>query len=790
MMPAPDDTSQRSELLSYNSFSANDSFPYESDPLDFGLEGWQTISETLRTVASPTSLVIYAKSNPNVQKLVVGYNEWETNLRNEARARLGTIRRLQNQFASSLPDKDWDLLKNMTTSQAIVPTGMKRSASDNHLTSFTASRPRASQPSEQKERSAKNDWDLFTALNLTIQEGLNRNGGSPQKSMIRVPSVPELTMHARTLNLEAAKNLEAVASTFLQSSRLALQTAQSSVQQTASNCQKNLQSLSVILQQPPVAALHGGSQILHQFVHWKLEGTNGDVFMPWSIVPRNIRSRDLATDLHDSDAPAFPVFNLFDNIFDGLDNRNRFRSLREPGRQVAIVTTASLPWMTGTSVNPLLRAAYLSNDGSRKVTLMVPWLSRVDQERVYPNDMTFESPEQQEEYVRSWVKQRTGLDCDFKITFYPGRYAPEKGSILPVGDITQYIPDSEADVAVLEEPEHLNWYHHGVRWTDKFNQVVGVMHTNYLDYARREERGEVKEFLLRHINAWVCRAYCHKVIKLSDAVQPLPREETMFVHGVSPSFLKVGEQKAKQATSGQPAWGRGAYFLGKVVWAKGYTELLDRLKEHTSRTGDNIPVDVYGSGPDLDAVQEEAQQRRLNMTFNGARDHADAALQEYKVFINPSLSDVVATTTAEALAMGKFVICADHPSNRFFERFPNCLVYRTPEEFSGCLDRALHSDPQPLSKEQLRQLTWEAATERFLDVAEMRQALNPAEALLDNVLASAHHALCGTEALRVAAGAGANTRDTPVRVTDYEPSTSDVGGLFDDASRAKKAYAK
>ena len=40
---------------------------------------------------------------------------------------------------------------------------------------------------------------------------------------------------------------------------------------------------------------------------------------------------------------------------------------------------------------------------------------------------------------------------------------------------------------------------------------VGIIHTNYLDYARREEQGDLKEKFLKALNSWVCRVHCHKV---------------------------------------------------------------------------------------------------------------------------------------------------------------------------------------------------------------------------------------------------------------------------------------
>ncbi|CAD7698262.1 unnamed protein product [Ostreobium quekettii] len=633
----------------------------------------------------------------------------------------------------------------------------------------------------------------------------------------------------------------------VESSRAAVQRAHKAFQATAANCQNNLRSLGSNLMSHPAVenaqrqleaassrlsqswgealgqnsgkGVNGGGRLRWPPVNGHQAGFQsgfqqlGDVLQqsfPWERVQQAAsRTGDKLKEKGEADFAALrnnlrrhlgvvaeeAVLREIEAQPQKQDQRQKWKgtcNLREPGRRVAIVTTASLPWLTGTAVNPLLRAAYLARDSSRKVTLVVPWLSKTDQAKIFPQGQMFESPEDQEKYIRDWAQERTGIESKFKITFYPGRYAQEKCSVLPVGDVTSYVPDHEADVAILEEPEHLNWYHHGQRWNKKFNHVVGIMHTNYVDYARREENGDIKARILHRVNQWVTRIHCDQVVKLSDAVQPLIREKTMFVHGVSPTFIRVGKNKALQAQSvtepGASVFPKGMYFIGKMVWGKGYTELLDLLANHSNRRGQNLHVDVYGSGIDSSAVMEKARESRLDVDFHAGRDHADPLLQDYKVFVNPSLSDVVATTTAEALAMGKFVVCADHPANKFFSQFPNCLIYRTPEEFSQQVEKALSHNPEPLSEEDQRKLTWEAATERLMDVTEMSkdETAGGVEALVDNFFWAAHNSLTRVEPLRVVAGAGANTRDNPQRVEDFVPSESEAGGFLDSKKRVKQ----
>lgn len=414
--------------------------------------------------------------------------------------------------------------------------------------------------------------------------------------------------------------------------------------------------------------------------------------------------------------------------------------LRRGARDIVIVTTAALPWMTGTAVNPVLRAVYLAKRGHR-VTLVVPWLeSEADQRKVYPGGVLFKGKEEQRKVIEEWIKAQRGC-VEVCIRFYEGVYSKEFGSILPLGDITGMFGGGWArDVCVLEEPEHLTWHHTGARWTSLFRFVVGVVHTNYLEYAKKHGVfGPQRALFLSFLNKWVCRSYCHRVIKLSDAVQTLPHSVTSNVHGVRDRFIDIGKGRG-----GKP-FKNGAYFLGKVLWAKGYRQLVDLMDDHFVRTDERLPIDFFGAGPDLDEVRRRvADSYGLSLVqIHGlVVDHASEYLQRYKVYVNPSKSDVVCTATAEALAMGKFVVCLKHPSNEFFSTFDNCLIYETPEQFSAQLAYALANEPAPLSEEDVFRLSWEAATERFYDASFIPSP--PAGRGVDSALALTHKTICST----------------------------------------------
>lgn len=73
--------------------------------------------------------------------------------------------------------------------------------------------------------------------------------------------------------------------------------------------------------------------------------------------------------------------------------------------------------------------------------------------------------------------------------------------------------------------------------------------------------------------------------------------------------------------------------------------------------------------------------------------------------------------------MGKFVVCADHPSNEFFRQFPNCILYGNSDGFVQAVSKALAEEPEQLTDAQRHELSWEAATERFLSAAELDQPL-------------------------------------------------------------------
>lgn len=358
------------------------------------------------------------------------------------------------------------------------------------------------------------------------------------------------------------------------------------------------------------------------------------------------------------------------------------------------------------------------------VTLLIPWLTDVNDRVMLFGGDSFEDEQEQEVFIRDWLANEAGMPDEAKelnITFYPARYHHFAQSIFALGDICDLIPNDQTDVCILEEPEHLNWYRApgSSPWTSKFRHVLGIIHTNYKSYVRgHAPAGFLAAPLTAGVNSLVVQANCHRVVKLSSVLQSfMPGKEVVQnVHGIRSSYLEEGRRIRSASASSS----KKAYFIGKLLWAKGFTHLLELEFYYRQKTGNYFECEIFGSGPDEEEIKRAFQKGQgdqpLPVKFLGRADHSSLAGDEF-VFVNPSLTEVLATTTAEAIAMGKFVIIPSHSSNEFFEQFPNCLTYRNRREFVSLLKYAMRNEPPPLSEELAYLLSWEAATMRCVSAA-------------------------------------------------------------------------
>lgn len=84
----------------------------------------------------------------------------------------------------------------------------------------------------------------------------------------------------------------------------------------------------------------------------------------------------------------------------------------------------------------------------------------------------------------------------------------------------------------------------------------------------------------------------------------------------------------EQLQNGAQAFTKGAYHIGKMVWGKGYKELLKLLGDHQKELA-GLEVDLFGSGEDSNEVQEAAKKLELQVRVHQARDHVDPIFYEW-----------------------------------------------------------------------------------------------------------------------------------------------------------------
>jgi len=347
---------------------------------------------------------------------------------------------------------------------------------------------------------------------------------------------------------------------------------------------------------------------------------------------------------------------------------------------VAVVTTAALPWRTGPAFFSLWHAGGLKALGYR-VVYVVPWVPPNGQ-RLWGGPIH-----------RSFAAQAAAMRQEAKdlgvpplpdIVSYRGSVWPVLRSIVPLQDIFRATPRSRA--IVLHEPEHLTWPHWTVRRRKvDAEKIVGIIMTNSEDYARRALPGPMKgiAYLVKGIHQRRVARHTDVAVPLSGACAHIAGPAQLRraqVTGVVAHFFDVPPVGDRT---------RGVYFLGRLVWDKG----LDEVISLSRRMG--LAVDIVGDGPDAAAIRAKAERVGAPLRFLGPSARPWILLEDYRVFLNPSRSEVLCTATAEALVAGRHVVLAECPANDPFRNYPNAHFFKGEDEAVTALRYALSAPLAP-----------------------------------------------------------------------------------------------
>lgn len=360
---------------------------------------------------------------------------------------------------------------------------------------------------------------------------------------------------------------------------------------------------------------------------------------------------------------------------------------------IVVLTTAALPWRTGPAIFSIWHAGGLAALGHR-VAYGVPWLDGASQKRLWGR-VLFARPEEQADWLRAEAR-RLGVPPLPDIFFFKGVFSKTLFSIFITEDAFAAAPPARA--FLVQEPEHFGWLPvtRARRRVDA-ETVVGIVMTNYGYYIRRRGRPDRAAFarFVEWLNVRLMRKHADVIVPLSPALDLRAVEDLVTwqqVTGVLNAFAEVPPV---------PEGNDRVYFLGRLTWDKGLRDVIDVAKRL------NVAIDVYGEGPDQEAIHAAAKAAQAPVRFLGPSASPWEVMADYRVFFNPSLSEVLCSTTAEALVAGRHVVLPDCPANQPFFDLPNVHVYRTPEQAEQLLRHAMTAETLPPT-EARRRFDWDS----------------------------------------------------------------------------------